>query len=291
VRFAIEEMAMTDATGGLGARMRRLERGLVGLAVFNVATLLLAAHYLPVPGTGQDGGLHVSSLEVEQLLLRDRAGKVRAWLSVQGEEDSAALTLGVGEAVAQSPRAVLSASGLWFVEDDNKTVAFLSAQALSFDRNAGDEHIGVRLTSNEPDIAVPNRRYALLDLQTNESEATVSARSAPKGQESPSFGPHAQIFVTTGIQGARAKTAGISAERTDATVYVVDTDGHHHQSSRGVLEATTDGAAVTIDKDEMSRAVLGPATLQSARTGSTTNTGSSSLVLFDSEGKVLFRAP
>jgi hypothetical protein len=50
-------------------------------------------------------------------------------------------------------------------------------------------------------------------------------------------------------------------------------------------------ALAFFDAEQRRRAVLGVADLQTVTTGATTKTGPSSLVLFDKDGKVIWRAP
>ena len=70
---------------------------------------------------------------------------------------------------------------------------------------------------------------------------------------------------------------------------VVDSRG----KLRAMLSMMPDGRPVLSlhDKDGRIRAVLGATELEAIRTGESTKTAESSLVLFDKDGKVMWRAP
>jgi hypothetical protein len=81
-------------------------------------------------------------------------------------------------------------------------------------------------------------------------------------------------------------SAAIGADSTAAGLYVAGGDG-------GFRFSSVDGAPSleVLDSDGNVRVIIGKATLSRTRTGSTEITAESSIVLFDADGNVVWRAP
>ncbi|HET6203586.1 MAG TPA: hypothetical protein VFI25_12370 [Planctomycetota bacterium] len=120
-----------------------------------------------------------------------------------------------------------------------------------------------------------------LVLSDKDGEVRAGLAVAPEGWSS---------FNLYGREGGGAAALSVESDGWP-NLSLFRKNGPAETRSETVLVVTSQGPQLSLSMAGVDRAVLGCAAIEKTRTGAVEQTGPSSLVLFDKEGKVIFRAP
>jgi hypothetical protein len=268
------------------ARIRRLERTVLGLILLALAALLVAGAAWRALWAERSIGpaldtIRAGSVETGELVLRDRDGNVRGRLQIAGPEEGT-----VGPRLTLYDPREDPAAQQWRLEVTPYGVHILGSLGDETNVSAGTVSVSGK---NGGTVRLGTSGKAEVSLKMQEAEVDIGAKAAS------SWSPPEQLSDLMPSSWVRVHGGSwwstLAAYPKHANVSVEEDEGPGKPSPRGDLSVTSEGVSVTIGDTERDQAVLGATALENPRTGSSEETGPASLALFDKQGKVLFRAP
>jgi hypothetical protein len=252
-------------------------------------------------------------VEAQRLVVRDKTGRVRAELGVE-QDDRAELSLrdpdGTLRAVLASadsgtghllgPAGASSSALLGLLDRSGRRLASLEAgdnemaQLDLYSASLWPEHgegggIVVEAGRERTNLLLSGRGNRRIELTADGTD-----HSPDFSMDDAAGTTRVELSIT---DDAPALDLSDQAGKTRASLQVIrdvpsldlfDNEGKVRES----LEMVDDAPSLKLfDKNRKMRATLGSAGLETIKTGATEQTAESSLVLFDKEGKVMFRAP
>ena len=210
-------------------------------------------------------------IEAEQFILRDKDGKARGRLSFN-EFFGANLYLTSGANTVM----------LWASESSS----YLHLESgFTASLSASEESVEFKMNDN-PDTTAQRRRLTELKAVPKWEDLIKTPR--PPRVQLWADGSEASGLTLADKRGTSKVSLGTEADGM-ASVGISDMDGQ----IRGLLGVGADGrpSVELWDKDGERRAALGTTGLKVEKTGEERTLAESSLVLFDKDGRVIFKAP
>lgn len=244
-------------------RMEKLERQNSALRRSGIAVLVaVGAILLMGQAAPKHRGIQEKLISTEKLVLTDAAGRIRAFLVA--DEKGARLVFADSQ----------ENSKISMVLDQNKPILYLTGE-------------GGKYASLSPE------RISLTDEETGRSVALGIASSAPGISLGDSDGVRASLTLLSSGAGLVLNDKG--GEMRASLTLVPSGPGLTLYDKSGeksaMLSYTKDGPSLEMEDTQGYSAVLGLGGLVTPKTGETRQTSAASLLLFDKQKNVIWKAP